>query len=90
MQGTPLPPYPWKVLLGAGFAERSWQNLDVKELKGQNLENRGLKGAPMRLAAVRHDRAIWMVRARSDVTWGGGKLLVLFIRQESRAGRSES
>jgi hypothetical protein len=32
-----------------GFAKGVWQNLDVKELKGQNLENTGVSGEPLRL-----------------------------------------
>ncbi len=43
--GTPLPPSRLKVLLGAGFAKTCLQNLDVKELIGQNLERKGVMSA---------------------------------------------
>jgi len=41
-RGYPPPPYPSKALLGAGSANVTAQNLDVKELRYQNLENKEL------------------------------------------------
>ena len=45
----PPPPIPLNAALGAGFTKGVWQNLDVKELRDQNLENTGVSGGPLRL-----------------------------------------
>ena len=47
----PLPPIPLNAALGLGFAKGVCQNLDVKELRGQNLENTGVSGEPLGLLA---------------------------------------
>ncbi len=39
---TPPPPPPSESLAGRGVRKKGAQNLDVKELRGQNLENKGL------------------------------------------------
>jgi hypothetical protein len=69
-------PIPLKSLSSAGFAKRVWQNLDVKELRYQNLENkslgRGDSVSPDR-HYLDHDRPIVMVGTRLEVTGGRGK-----------------
>jgi hypothetical protein len=58
--GVPPPPTPAESLAGRGFRKKCLQNLDVKELRGQNLDNRALTGEAMRLPVerpLRHDRA---------------------------------
>jgi len=50
--GTPLR-LPFECLAGRGFRKKCLQNLEAKELRGQNLENNGVRGGPMRLAALR-------------------------------------
>jgi hypothetical protein len=47
------PPHPSECLAGHGFRKKSGQNLDVKELRGQDLENTRLRVGLMGLAAVR-------------------------------------
>ena len=42
-EGIPPPPSPRNALTGAGFAKERPQNLDSKELGGQNLDNKGVK-----------------------------------------------
>jgi hypothetical protein len=55
----------------AGFAKDGWQNLDVKELKHQNPENKGLRlsltGRRQR-HALDHDYALLVGGERLDVT----------------------
>jgi hypothetical protein len=48
-----------KGLLGAGFAKSIVQNLDGKELRGQNLENAGLR--PLLLATGSTASALTMM-----------------------------
>jgi hypothetical protein len=43
----PLPTLPLRCLAGRGFFKKRLQNLDVKELKGHNLEDKGVRSAVM-------------------------------------------
>ena len=56
------------------------QNLDVKELRGRNLDDEDPKRDDAMLAhrhGLDHDRAIEIERARSDVTWRLCKSLLM-------------
>jgi len=71
LAGVPPSPLPSESLAWRGFRKTCLQNLDAKELRGQNLENKGLRGPSMtQLHSVRptHDRAMATAEARLDVT----------------------
>src|SRR5579872_2164375 len=53
------PPSPWvfETLAGRGVYKKCLQNLDSKELRGQNLENNRLRASPTGLTALRPARS---------------------------------
>jgi len=70
-RGTPLPPYPLKALLGAGFAKSVGKILiskilEVKILRTNALVRRDLVSGDRH--GLDHDRAIQIGVTRSDVT----------------------